>query len=343
MKMIGVDCGPARLPLQSLGAAAEKASRRPEEGRILRLRLPGLSCLRAALFPRMSLSAVPFRVARDRAPVSCLAALNYLDRQALSVLSPQLRENFGYSTVQYSYVLTSLLVALGPGLLFLRRGRGRPLGRAPGGGRGAGRLVAGGIEPCLCFRLGRFGGVPICAGTLGESLHHSLRRQSDCRMGAVSRERGLSMALFSVGNLVAGSVLAPPLVAFTSIRFGWQSGFYGHGGNGIRLSALWFGILPFSQRGRGRGCRLFRAPRVRCGDQADSRVASGLCPSPLPVVFHRSIADGFDFVLSSRSGCRSTSMPRGDSLLAMIGIFGWIPFLAGAIGAARAGARFPIG
>ena len=40
-----------------------------------------------------------------------IATVNYLDRQTLSVLAPTLREKLNFSAVEYSYVVTSFLVA----------------------------------------------------------------------------------------------------------------------------------------------------------------------------------------------------------------------------------------
>jgi len=47
-----------------------------------------------------------------------LSVINYLDRQTLSVLAPTLRMELGFSTVEYSYIVTSFLVAYTIGYLF---------------------------------------------------------------------------------------------------------------------------------------------------------------------------------------------------------------------------------
>src|SRR5688572_15201098 len=47
-----------------------------------------------------------------------LAVLNNLDRQALSVLAPTLRETLGFNAIEYSYIVTSFLVAYGLGFFF---------------------------------------------------------------------------------------------------------------------------------------------------------------------------------------------------------------------------------
>ena len=53
------------------------------------------------------------------------------------------------------------------------------------------------------------------------------------------RERGLSMAVFSNGNIF-GAILAPPLVSFLAIRFGWQWSVIVTGLAGFALLLVWW-------------------------------------------------------------------------------------------------------
>src|SRR5688572_6011306 len=49
------------------------------------------------------------------------AVLNNLDRQTLSVLAPTLKQTLGFGTVEYSYAVTSFLVAYTIGYAFCGR------------------------------------------------------------------------------------------------------------------------------------------------------------------------------------------------------------------------------
>jgi ACS family hexuronate transporter-like MFS transporter len=276
----------------------------------------------------MSFSKVPFRW-WVVALLFCFTTLNYLDRQALSVLSPQLRGIFGYTSVQYSYVITAFLVAYSLGYLFCgaavdRWGVRLALAVALGVWSLAGighALVAGWIGLAVCrFVLG-----------LGESF------TAPCAIKAIGEwvptaERGLSMAIYSLGNMV-GAVLAPPLVAFTSIRFGWKAGFIVTGALGFVYVVFWLGI--------------YRTPRPKEDPQ---RRAEGSLPVAATIslwkAFSHPLCRGFfiaRFLTDSISYFFSFWLPeylhtaRGFTL-AMIGLFGWIPFVAPLLGGPGGGA-----
>src|SRR4051812_4720725 len=68
----------------------------------------------------MALLRFPYRW-RIVALLFFLSAINYLDRQTLSVLSKTLRDTLGFSTVEYSYVVTGFLIAFTLGYLFCGR------------------------------------------------------------------------------------------------------------------------------------------------------------------------------------------------------------------------------
>jgi len=280
-----------------------------------------------ASFPR-PVSKIPFRW-WVVALLFCLTALSYLDRQTLSVLSPQLREKFGYSAVQYSYVVTSFLVAYTLGYCFSgtlvdRWGVKIAVAAALGVWSLAGlshAFVAGWIGLAVCrFVLG-----------LGESF------TAPCGVKAIGewvppRERGLSMAVYSIGNL-AGAVLAPPLVAFTVLRFGWKAGFLVTGALGFIYIVFWL--------------RIYRSPdaeetlHARAGAPEAAKKSISLWTA-----FSHPLCRGFfiaRFLTDSISYFFTFWLPeylhtsRGFSL-AMIGIFGSIPFLASGIGGPGGGA-----
>jgi ACS family hexuronate transporter-like MFS transporter len=162
--------------------------------------------------------------------------INYLDRQTLSVAAPVLREQFHMSNVEYSRVLFAFLFAY---------------------------TIMNGVSGPLIDRLGTRLGYAICiAWWSGAAILHSFAS------GAVSlgvfrfllgmgeagnwpagvkvvaewfpeRERALASGLFNSGSAV-GAILAPPLVAFIILKFGWQAAFLAIGLIGFVWLAFWW-------------------------------------------------------------------------------------------------------
>lgn len=164
-----------------------------------------------------------------------LSVNNYLDRQALSVLAPTLRDRLHFTVEHYSYVVASFLLAYTLGYLFC----GRVLDRV-GTRRGISLAVL-------------FWSTATCSHALARSWRHlaftrfllGLGESFNAPGGAKAirewiprKERALSMAVFSTGN-IAGAVLAPPLIGFLALRFGWRPAFLVSGFLGYLWWAFW--------------------------------------------------------------------------------------------------------
>ncbi len=165
-------------------------------------------------------------------------AINYLDRQTLSVAAPVLREQFHMSNVDYSRVLFAFLFAY---------------------------TIMNGVSGPLIDRLGTRLGYALCiAWWSAAALLHAFAR------GAVSlgvfrfllgageagnwpagvkvvaewfpeRERALASGIFNSGSAV-GAILAPPIVAAILLRFGWQAAFVAVGSAGFVWLAFWWPV-----------------------------------------------------------------------------------------------------
>lgn len=266
-----------------------------------------------------------------------VAMINNLDRQTLSVLAPTLRSRLGFGTVEYSYVVASFLAAYTLGYAFCgpvleRLGVKTGLALALGLWSLAAMLhaTATGWITLAIFRF---------ALGLGESFN------SPAGVKAIAdwippRERGLSMAVFSNGNIL-GAVIAPPLVSLLAISLGWQWGFIGTGVLGLGLLAVWW--------------RRYRAPAEDPHLTAKERdyLAQHLSPSAAEsarvsmwTLLAQPICVGFiviRFLTDSFTYFFSFWLPdylvhaRGFTL-AMIGFVGWLPFLASDIGGPGGGA-----
>ncbi len=162
--------------------------------------------------------------------------INYLDRQTLSVAAPVLREQFHMSNVDYSRVVFAFMLAY---------------------------TIMNGISGPLIDRLGTKVGYALCiAWWSTASILHVFAR------GALSlgvfrfllgageagnwpaairivaewfpeKERALASGVFNSGS-AAGAILAPPIVAFILLRFGWQYAFALTGVIGFVWLLVWW-------------------------------------------------------------------------------------------------------
>lgn len=264
-----------------------------------------------------------------------IAVVNFLDRQTLSVLIHSLRSELDFSEVEYSYVVTAFLIAYTIGFAF----GGRVIDRigvrisvavALAFWSFAGMLhafAAGWISLAVCrFLLG-----------LGESVSAPAAARAMSEW-VPQRERGFSMAIVSTGFMF-GAVLAPPLVSFVALSFGWQWAFIVTGAIGFVLLAVWL--------------RCYRPPEQASFLSEDERshiletrgTGSGEETSLIKVLSHplcwtlilaRFLTDPLSHFLTFWLP-EYLQSSRAFSL-AMIGALAWIPFLAADIGGPGGGA-----
>jgi MFS transporter, ACS family, hexuronate transporter len=264
-----------------------------------------------------------------------LSAINYLDRQSLSVLAPTLREKLHFSVEQYSYIVTIFLVAYTIGFAVC----GRILDRV---GARAGIAVAiafWSVSACLhsvAHSWQHLAGFRFLLG-LGESFN-APGGAKVVREWVPKKERGLCMAVFSTGN-IAGAIVAPPLVSFLALRYDWRLAFVITGAVGFAWLALWL--------------TLFRSPeqhpslteeerKLILGDRpAAPGPAAGFWevlrhPLTLAFVAARFLTDSLPYFFSF---WLPEYLRRSHNFgLAEIGMLAWIPYLAADLGGLSGGA-----
>ena len=185
--------------------------------------------------------------------------LNYLARSTLSVAAPTLKEEFSMSTEDYSWVVLafqasytvmqtvagSVLDALGTRLGFFIFAVGWALANMA-------HALATGTWSLAAFRglLGATEAAAIPAGAKAVSEWFP------------PRERPLATSMFQMGTSV-GNMIAPPLVVFCILWWGWQSAFVVTGALSLVWAALWWWG--------------YRTPAEHSGLSADERahIASG--------------------------------------------------------------------
>lgn len=147
--------------------------------------------------------------------------ISYVDRQVLSVNAPFIRDDLGLSNAQYSYLVTSFLVAYTIGQTLTGKVVDL-LGTRTGfticilWWSIAGMLHAAsqGVKSLAMYRfllgLGEAGSWPSSMRAISEWFP--------------VRERSLASGIFGGGTAI-GAVVSPPLVAFLTLTLGWRSCF----------------------------------------------------------------------------------------------------------------------
>lgn len=168
--------------------------------------------------------------------LACFSIVNYVDRQALSVLAPTLRKELDISTEQYSYIVSTFLAAYAIGYAIA----GQALDRYG---------VKIGLAIALAFwslvgmgHAAVVGWLSLAAARFLLGLGQSFNSPGGMKALAEwvpQRERGLSSAIFSNANSLGG-VLAPPIVATLALWLGWRWAFVITGASGFILLLVWW-------------------------------------------------------------------------------------------------------
>jgi len=172
--------------------------------------------------------------------------LNYLARNSLGVLAPQLTKELGFSTQQYSWVVAAFQVAytamqpicgaiidnLGLKVAFALFAVAWSLSNMAHG-------FAGGWMSLAFFRglLGLSESAAIPAGVKAVSEWFP------------ARDRSVAIGFFNAGTSL-GAAIAPPIVIFLSLAYGWRSAFVVTGGIGLIWAAAWYLLYDSPARHR---------------------------------------------------------------------------------------------
>lgn len=157
--------------------------------------------------------------------------INYIDRQVLGVLAPDLQRTIGWNEIQYGYIVTAFQAAYAIGLItagaVIDR-LGTRLGYAlailvwsiAAVSHSLAATVMGFAIARFALGLGEAGNFPAAVKTVAEWFPR--------------RERALATGIFNSGSNV-GAIVAPIAVPIIAVTWGWQAAFMFTGA----LSALW--------------------------------------------------------------------------------------------------------
>ncbi|HEY0686907.1 MAG TPA: MFS transporter [Steroidobacter sp.] len=166
--------------------------------------------------------------------------INYIDRQVLGVLAPELQKVFAWSEVQYGYIITCFQAAYAIGL-----------------------VTAGAVIDRLGTRLGY--ALAICVWSLAAMSHALVGSVVGFAMARFAlglgeagnfpaalktvaewfprRERAFATGIFNSGSNI-GAIVAPLTVPIVAVTWGWQAAFLVTG----LLSAAWLTTWLISYR-----------------------------------------------------------------------------------------------
>jgi MFS transporter, ACS family, hexuronate transporter len=289
--------------------------------------------------PRKDSEFMTLKIPRFRwliAALLCLSTvINYADRLTLSVVSVDLRRDFGLAEQDYAQVVAVFMVAYaimyaGSGYIVDRLGTRRGFSvfvfswsvaqilhaftRGKASLMGC-RFLLGLAEP---------GNWPAAAKAVAEWFGPS--------------QRALGMGIFNAGTSI-GSAIAPPMVAFLTLRYGWRFSFLFTGALGLILLLLW--LLFYQPPHRNRWLRKDEYDAMK----SEVRPPEETLPAKAGTVDWRKVArmrECYSLIL-----VRFFTDPviyfvifwlpeylrreRGFDL-AMVGKYAWVPFIFGDIG-----------
>jgi MFS transporter, ACS family, hexuronate transporter len=273
------------------------------------------------------------------ASLLCLSsALNYLDRQTLSVLADTIQRELKLTTVDYSYITSSFLVSYT--IMYAVSGR---LIDVLGSRRSflifvSGWSVANMLHAlattALRFSFFRF----LLGATEPANFPAGVRAVTEW---FPMRERALAVGIFNAGTAV-GAALAVPIVSFIALEWGWRWAFVVTGATGFIWVAVWAGFyhLPHEHP------RLSPAEKELILSGSEAPLEGPARPVPLGrllamrvtwgCILARVLTDPISYFLNFWIP-KYLQQERGFSL-SDLGKYIWIPFVALALGNVASGA-----
>jgi len=247
----------------------------------------------------------------------CLATtLNYLDRQAIGIVSVEIRRDFSLTEEHYSYIVSAFLFAYAIGYAF----SGYIIDRL-----GAKRGFAVFISAWSIAQL--LHGLAVGKWSLG-SYRFLLGLSEPGAWPAAAKaiaewfpatHRALAMGIFNAGTSL-GSALAPVTVALITLRYGWRSAFVVTGLAGFAWLALWL--------------VLYRSPAKLAANEPNAAAPDWLAllraRGCWVLIVTRFLTDPVIYFVIF---WLPDYLRRERGLdLAMVGQYSWVPFALGGVG-----------
>lgn len=165
--------------------------------------------------------------------------INYVDRQVLAILAPDLQNEIGWSEIEYGYIVTAFQFSYAIGLLFagklidfLGTKKGYIISilvwSLAAMSHAFARTATGFGFARLALGVGESGNFPAAIKTIAEWFPR--------------KERAFATGIFNSGSNI-GAIAAPLMVPFIVLQFGWQWAFLGTGLLGFIWLFFWVKIM----------------------------------------------------------------------------------------------------
>ena len=170
--------------------------------------------------------------------------INYIDRQVIGLLAPQLQEIFQWTEKDYGYIIMAFQIAYALGLLVsgrfldkfgVRIGYSLAVGiwSLAAGAHALASSVTGFAAARFGLALGESANFPAAIKTVSEWFP--------------KKDRAFATGLFNSGSTI-GAILAPLLIPWMAIHWGWQWAFIITGLLGIVWLACWLPVYRPPQK-----------------------------------------------------------------------------------------------
>ena len=161
--------------------------------------------------------------------------INYVDRQVLGILAPQLQAQFGWSEADYGFIIMAFQAAYAIGLLYMGTLLDK-IGTRLGFIVSVALLSVAGMfhaafSTVMAFAVARFG-----LG-IGASANFPAAVKTTAEWFP-KKERAMATGLFNTGSNL-GAILTPLIVPVIALKWGWQWAFISAGALGFVWLIFW--------------------------------------------------------------------------------------------------------
>lgn len=165
----------------------------------------------------------------------CATTINYIDRQVLAQLKPYLSDDLGITEAQYGYIVSAFQTAYAIGMLVA----GRIIDKY--GTRLSYSLSISIWSLAGCLHAAATGFLSLAGArfllAIGESGNFPAAIKTITEWFP-KRDRAFATGIFNSGSNI-GAIVAPPLVTFLAIEYGWRIAFLVTGGLGFIWLIFW--------------------------------------------------------------------------------------------------------
>lgn len=169
--------------------------------------------------------------------------INYIDRQVIGILAPVLQKDIGWNDLDYGYIVTAFQAAYAIGLLLFGRFIDK-IGTKKGYSVSMTIWSISAMGHALVNTVTGFGIARFFLG-IGESGNFPAAIKATAEWFP-KKERALATGLFNSGANV-GAVVAPLIVPWITLTWGWHEAFVFTGSLGFIVLALWIWLYKLPE------------------------------------------------------------------------------------------------